>query len=472
MAVALVICAAAAQAAPRDYSITPPRVRYSPAGDFAIVTFTIANLGGDASAPSQVRVTEHQSGRLEITEVIPPLAANEEREFAIEIALAGRPDDDVFFDVAAGIDEYELADSDIARNNTQLFRINKAEAPATGSAPPPQASAPESDPTPAYDFFIPVVNLGLTFRDGGIQLNERFYSQRDLLLGAAALGLALFCLWLLSLVFRLIFRRPPRFDKWQAPYALNSWQDPNSQEARRQSWQYHAQKSALDASCGQDQVAVVKRLLDKRGVSLGGWKVKAARSVQYDVYGRVSRTEVLMPRKLVGQLNRLLRRAPGKSSQELGKTIKPLARKLAKQALGPVESQNLMLPIALELRFEASASDARIHFELYQCHNGLWHLIDQWTPELSPMGARVPEQFSFSLNGQLPGESKREFRARLRDDMEGTLASLFYHPEPQNSAGAANRAGARATETVPAKGDRLPFAYAEPTEEDTDKHPA
>jgi len=422
--------AVAAQAGPRDYSISPPPVRYSPDGRTAVVSFTVRNQGGDAAEPSLIVITENQSGSVEISDILPALAAGQTQSFSIELALADYADDDIFFKIEAGIDDYEVAGSPIARNNTQLFRINKTDArAATGLDPPADSRAPS-------DIFIPIVNLSIDFRANGIKLNDSLFSRDDILGAVASLALALFCLWLLSLILRLIFRRPPKFDLWQPPYALNNWQDPNTTIGRRQGWQFHAQNSVIAAQGAPEQVTVLKRLLDKRGLVLGGWQVKAMRTAQYDVYGRLNRTEVVMPRKIIKMLNRVARRAPTLSSEELRKAMLPIARRLSKLALDPVEKQNLMLPIALDIRFEGLADEIRILFELYQYGEGAWQLIDQWEPELGQTGERVPEQFSFTLNGQLPGESKGELKQRLREDVAQVLASLFYHREVEQSAGA------------------------------------
>ena len=411
-----------AQAEPRDYSISPPPVRYSDDGASATVSFTVTNQGGDAREASQIVITENQSGQIKHTESLPPLAAGEARDFAIELPLADLPDGDLFFKIEVGIDEFELADSPIARDNTQLFRINKANAGAASSGERSTVSAP---PRPApYDLFIPLVNLGVNFLEDGIEVNDRRYSGSDILRALGMLALSLFCLWLLSLILRLIFRRPPQFEQWQPPYAVNNWHDPNSALGRRQSWQYHAQNSQITASGAPDQVTVVKRLLDKRGQILGGWQVKAMRSEQYDVYGRISKTETVMPRKLVRQLNRVLGRAPGVAAPELQKAIAPIARRMSRLALAPVEKQNLMLPLALDIRFEGIADDILIQFELYQCREGAWHPLDQWQPELGPVGEHVPEQFTFTLNGQLSGESKKAYQRRLREDLAQLLAGL------------------------------------------------
>ena len=127
-----------------------------------------------------------------------------------------------------GIDDYEVAGSPIARDNTQLFRINRAAAQAATGVDP------SADASPPADIFIPIVNLGISFRADGVQVNDSYFSRDGMLRAVALLALALFCLWLLSLILRLVFRRPPKFDLWQPPYALNNWQDPNSTIGRRQ----------------------------------------------------------------------------------------------------------------------------------------------------------------------------------------------------------------------------------------------
>ena len=415
-----------AQATPRDYSISPPRVSFTPDHSAAVVSFSITNQGGDAQKTAQIVISEYQSGSVETVEQLPPLAADQTQEFSIQLPLANLTGDGIIsFKIEAGIDEYELANSPVARDNSQLFHIDRSDARVSnGDSGRLEAGAPAQA---SYDFYIPVVNLGINFLADGIQLNESRFSSGDMLLALGVLAVALFCLWLLSLILRLLFRRPPSFDVWQPPYSVNSWHDPNSAEGRRQSWQYHAQNSSLGAPSAPDQLTVVKRLLDRRGVVLGGWRIKAMRTVQYDVYGRINRTEVVMPRKIISQLNRIARRAPTTANHELQKAIAPVAKRLSKQALGRVDKQNLMLPLALDIRFEGIAGEVRIQFEMYHFRDNAWHLIDQWEPELGQTGEHVPEQFTFSLNGQLSGESKKEFRQRLPEDLAQLLAGLFYH---------------------------------------------
>ncbi len=440
---ALLVCmwllphVASAQGSPRDYSIAPPRVRYSADGSTAVVSFTVSNQGGDASEPSQIIVTEYQTGRVEKIETLPPLAAQQAQNFVIQLPLADLSADGIVsFKIEAGIDAFELANSPIARDNSQLFHIDRS---AAGAAEGDSGASEGDRPAEAiYQLFIPIVNLGVNFLDDGIQLNDSRYSGGDILRFLGLLAVALFCLWLLSLILRLIFRRPPRFDVWQPPYAVNNWHDPNSALGRRQSWQFHAQNSALASPNAPEQVAVIKRLLDEGGAVLGSWQVKAMRTVQYDVYGRINRTETLMPRKLIDRLNRVLRRAPDFDNHDLLKAIAPIAKGLSKHALAPVEKQNLMLPLALDIRFEGITEKIRIQFELYQFCDSAWHLIDQWEPEYGQVGEHVPEQFSFALNGQLSGESKGEFKTRLREDISQLLAGLLDQHQVKESAAEAS----------------------------------
>ncbi|MCY3799663.1 MAG: hypothetical protein OXG84_17795 [Chloroflexi bacterium] len=422
-----------AQATPRDYAISPPRVSYTPDRSAAVVSISVTNQGGDARNPARIVVSEYQSGRVETIEPLPPLAADQTQEFSIQLPLGHlRGDGIISFKIEAGIDEFELANSPIARDNSQLFHIDRSD--ARGSSGDVSSSESTIPADARFGLHIPIVNLSIIFLEDGILLNESRYSSGDMLLALGLLTLALISLWLLSLILRLVFRRPPRFDVWQPPYAASNWQDPNSAEGRRQSWQFHAQNSSLGAPSAPDQLTVVKRLLDRRGVVLGGWRIKAMRTVQYDVYGRINRTEAVMPGKIISQLNSLARRAPRTANQELQKAIAPIAKRLSKQALGRVEKQNLMLPLALDIRFEGIAGEVRIQFELYHFRDSAWHLIDQWAPELGQPGDNVPEQFTFTLNGQLSGESKKEFKRRLPEEIAQLLAGLFYHHQAEVGA--------------------------------------
>ncbi len=449
----------AAQVRPRDYSISSSFVSYDLDALTAIIAFTVENKGGDAQEASEIIASVYQGQGAEVREGLPALPAGQTRDFEILFPLEGLPPNEITtVEVRAGIDQYELDGSPIARNNRQLVYINPGDADITSGLDPA---------APSYDLYLPLVNLGINFRAGGIEINGRRYSGGEFLGIAGILLAALFCLWLLSLALRLVFRRPPKFEPWQPPYAAGAWHDPNSALGRRQSWQFHAQNCTIDAPRVPNQVTVIKRLTDDAGVNLGGWEIKAVRTVQYDIYGRISRSEVVMPRKVNMQLTRLARRARRLDQAELRKAIKPVARRMCRHALAAIEKQNRMLPLALDMRFEGAQGEARVHFELYQYRSDAWHLIDEWEPEMGKLGARVPEHFTFSLNGQLPGESYREYKARLRDDVAQLLRGLFSEHH-LDSAPAADDDGRGPLQPEAAEGE-AGWPYAGPDDE-TDAH--
>lgn len=410
------------QAGPRNYSITPPRVSYSDDLAHAIVSFEVGNRGAAGTAATEIVITQHENGQSSYIEELPALAQGETRDFDICLPLANLPDEDVFFRITAGIDEYELAGSRIARDNEQLFRVNKAQAIA-GSGVCAGSSAAPTDP---FSLTIPLLGWQVVFLGDSIAVNGSQLDYGAALLAFLALLAALaFCLWLLSLALRLLFRQPPKFDAWQPPYAHNNWYDMNSTLGRRQSWQYHAQNNLLGEATAPDQLVLVKHLLGRQKEVMGSWRVKAMRSIQYDIYGRISRTEVLMPRGVIEKLNHLLQRGQTRDEVARRKAIESLAKRISRVTLSPVEKQNLPLPIALEIRFESESGEARILFELYQYRGEDWQLLDAWEPDLGQTGARIPEQFNFTLNGQLPGEEAREYKLRLQADVTALLMRML-----------------------------------------------
>ncbi len=432
LALALVLFLAAgpnligrAQSDPRDYAITTPLVTYATDSETAIVSFTITNQGGDAPEESQVTIADNQSGRIVKSETLPALAAGEALAFSTELTLAGYPDGDVFLQVEVGIDQYELAGSSIARNNSMLFTVNAFDArQAIGGEASP---TPQPTPFVRYDLWIPIFNLGVNFGTDGIQVNDSVVSTAQIVLAVVLLALILFLIWIAGLVLRLTIRRPPAFETWQAPYAINTYFDPDSTQGRRQSWQFQAQNSAILSPPVEEQVAVVKRLVDRQGAILGAWTIKAARTMQYDIYGRINRTEAIMSYGVIKALNDLIQSAPALDNQQLTKLLQPIAKRMSRAALAAIEKQNRTLPFAMEIRFDGVPGEGRIIFELYQCRDSAWRLVDSWEPALTNTGSRIPENFTYTLNGMLPGESYREFKARLPQDLTQLLGSLFYH---------------------------------------------
>ena len=410
LTLALLPGALAAAQNPRDYAITLPTVSYDAEGDYAIVRFTVINRGGGATEATRVNILDNDTDRVETSIDLPALAAGAEYPFDVQLPLARLAADDIFLRVEAGIDQVELAGSDIARDNIQLVRIDAAQAPSP------------------FDVVIPLLDIGLRVNESGIRVNSSRLSWAQLALVAAMLLTLLILLWGMRLAARLIWRRPPSFEVWQPPYAYNAWHDPDSPAGRRQGWQYHAASSLIQTPCLPDQVAVLKRLVDGDGAALGAWTIIAMRSEQYDMYGRVGGSGALMSRDVIQALNKLTHQAARMPASELEKALLPLAKKISRSALRAIENQNRSLRIALDMRFEGTAGEARIIFELHQCRDGAWQLADQWEPELGVIGSRLPEQFTLTLNGMLPGETYAEFKGRLPIEIASLLRSLLQPP--------------------------------------------
>jgi hypothetical protein len=248
-----------------------------------------------------------------------------------------------------------------------------------------------------------------------------------LVLGAilSALAVAMLLLALiLWLIARMLFRRKPSFGNWQPPYATMPSMDPNSTYGRRQLWQQHAQNNALPLPCKDGSIQARKVLLGRDGYYLSGWKIKAARLTQYDMYGRVSRSQVLAPPGMVRRLNGIARRSATLERDRIERRVRPTANRLAKQFRKKVSKRSAMLPVALDVRLQGSHGEVRILFELYQCQRGQQQQIDAWEPEMIVVGKTIQESYTFTIAGQT-GETFYEFRKRLKTDLTRVLADML-----------------------------------------------
>lgn len=420
-----IICATGlAQSEPRDYAVSDPTVTFSEDNTTFTVEFTVTNNGGDAVEPAQINITQG-NGRIEETDILEPLTADEVVQIAFPFDTSAYEVGVQAFFVEVGIDQFELAGSPIARDNRKSFSVTIPDS-ATAQTPDITITA-----EPAFDFVIPILNIGIKRLDDGLQVNQDFYSTRDLLIGAGVIAMGLVLLWFMSLILRLLFSRKPVFGTWTPPYAQQPYYDPNSTMGRRNSWQTHAQNGTIFETCSQNNVVALKRLLDMEGDILGEWTIKAIRTVQYDMYGRISRTEVIMPSKVVKKLNKVAQRSQNYDNPKLKKAVQPIAKDIAKHASKPINKKSAILPIALDFRFEGKHGEVRIVFELYQCRNHGWHLIDQWEPEMAIVGHKITESYTYTLNGQLGGETYKQYKKRLVDDVAWLLGGMLYrHQQP------------------------------------------
>lgn len=415
-----------AQTTPRDYGLSEPSVSYSTDYTMAKVEVTITNLGGDASQISDVKIISSGDARVLETLELTPLAAGETVKIKFELPLTDLAIGDTFFIIEAGIDQFELAGSPIASNNRGIVTITKPDTATIGDISAPQTTTDTSSP---YDFVIPLVNLGITLNDTTLQINQDTYLIRDILMGIGAIIVGLILLWFLVVILRLLFRRKPTFGTWQPPYAYHKYNDPNSPMGRRQGWQTHAQNSTIFDACTPDHIVAIKHLLDTDGNPINGWAVKAMRTIQYDMYGRIDHTEAIMSKKILKQLNKTINQASTLDDAILSKKFTSIAKHIAKLAHKPIKKKSAMLPIALDIRFEGAHDDVQIIFELYQCQQDEWRQLDRWEPELLAMGDTITENYTYTLNGQLPGETPKTFRKRLIEDIAWILAGMLYQQQ-------------------------------------------
>jgi hypothetical protein len=69
--------------------------------------------------------------------------------------------------------------------------------------------------------------------------------------------------------------------------------------------------------------------------------------------------------------------------------------------------------------------DVRIFFELYQCRQNAWYLLDQWEPTMMVVTQRLQENFTFTMHGKNNAETQREFYSRLADDLAWLLLEMI-----------------------------------------------
>lgn len=394
---------AQAQLQPRDYAIDSITVDFN--DDLIIVSVDVVNNGGNAVRDTTASLINLDDGARVLAETTIPIILSGEattirfqlprERFAVDTPYNLR--------VEAGVDLYELAGTQIALDNVRdLSLIIPEDLPRWGMVD-----------------------------DGRILLDGVAYTAEELLpfVGIGALGLLL--LWLVTIILRLIFRRPPTFGTWQPPYATVPTLHPDSVAGRRQAWQQHAQNSLILSPPHEGTPYAVKNLLSEDGRWLVGWQVVALRCSQYDQYGRVTRTQYIAPGGLLRQINRIMS-AYGTSRFE--KRIQRVTRTIAKEARKRFGKKNLFLPVAIDMRWEGAGGSVRIQFQLYQAQGGQWVLLDEWQPQMMIMPARFQEHTTYTIHGQTSGEKPKEYFQRLERDLAWLFAQTFNPRLPAPSS--------------------------------------
>lgn len=397
----------------RDYEISS--LRYELIEDDAVIKLSVVvqNSGADATSETNVIVTLlGDEPDILVTDTLIPLSANTSVTLEIPFSVNLFPaDSQQELEVRVGIDRFELENTPIAINNIETITIDV-----------PARTTSSNEPV----FFERTA-------DGIILLGEE-YSLVTIALATLGFVVALMILWIFTIVFRALFSRPPRFGAWQPPYGLMPMYDQNSVEGRRWGWQQLAQNGLLLAPANNGNIHPVKLLMSSEGRNLENWKVTGMRLSQYDIYGRIARTQVIADKGLVKRMNKILQKRDSIDEAKLQKMLRPITQKLVKKFSKKVRNKTSFLPISFDMRWEGSHGDVQITFELYQFSDNAWYRIDQWNPMMQIVSQTMQENYTFTIHGKENAEKMKAFRERLRDDLIWLLLESFRVeavPEPQ-----------------------------------------
>lgn len=440
MVAALLLVALAAvtvNAQSRDYAIST--MSYAISGDEQTITVyvTVTNAGADATTTTDVvlrQIISADEQRDLESIAVAPLDGGESQQVQFDLDAADFPADSrQQLQASVGIDSFELAGSSIAEDNVQSITVP---IPATGSAQSAPATSTDTpmpsmtdDPAATGNGWL--ATIPITLEGDTISAFGYTATRTEAAIGIGVGTGALLMLWLLSVIFRLVFSRPPTYDVWQPPYSLVPMVDPNSTEGRRQAWQGYAKNSLLLGAPTEGNVHPVKRLLGADGSNLANWQLKAARLSQYDQYGRIERTEYVLPAALVKRLNKVIAQRETTGQEKLQQQLERLAERMVKGFKKTLSEKNAFLPVALDMRWRGTHGDVRIVFELYQCQGQAWYRIDQWEPSLSFIAESLQEEFTYTIHGCGEGEDKRDFYARLQHDIRWLLLETLREDPPQ-----------------------------------------
>lgn len=424
-----------AQTSLRDYAVEVSQPTRAADGRITIVV-NVINRGGDGVTPTFVRVYDTESETIISQGELPPLPAGRSQSLQFTLNPADyAPRTRLSLRVEAGLDPFEIKGTPIAENNIQFldlplvdgFQLSSTSAPTTTSQSGAEATLEVGTAPPLMETTTEGIRLNLLG-------NTYDFSQQDLLIaGLVALGVLL-ALWVLSVLFRLLTRRPPTFPLWQAPYATVPMLDPNSVEGRRQAWQLHAQNGLILAANRDGALHPVKQLIGTDGQSLANWQVTAMRMSQYDNYGRVARSQVIARPALVKQFNRLLKRRFKADDAALQRQVIKIARPLVRQVMRNVSNKNAFLPIAFDIRWSGKHGEVRILFELYQFQSGAWYRIDQWEPMMAIASRTLQENYTFTIHGMAANENLRSYATRLQEDLAWLLMETVRVRQPQQQS--------------------------------------
>lgn len=434
------------QADAPDYRITIGSNAWAVSADGTqiVINVSILNHGGSATQSTQVELVNLSNGDVVASSPLVPLNADASQNVSLSFPIETYPaNSEQIFWVRVGIDDIEASDSRTIFDNQVAvpIRIPDYEVESAPVTTTNQQTDPSGTAGGVNDSSIITIPL--------IDVEFDPSNRNDVLLAIAILACSVVILWLIFTIFRVLFKRHPAFGNMQPPYATVPPMDPNSPSGRRQLWQPHAQHNLVPERCAEGQYHARKVLLGMDGYHLSGWRIKALRMTQYDMYGRVSRSEVLGASNDIRRLNRIAKRADKWEHKKIARRIRPVAKRLAKRINKKIYKRSASLPIALDLRLQGTHGEVRIMFELYQCQMGRIHQVDNWEPDMVMSGRYMYESYTFTLNGQSGDETVKMFRKRLPLDIVDVLTNMLM-PAAVTSAPPITNTASRPVPVTPA----------------------
>ncbi len=421
-------CSAAAQEVGADYAISNIRLpRFAPDNSEVFIEFDIVNFAGAATVPATILLVNVNSGQELARETLPPLEPQSSTSitlsFPTNLLAAGVPES---LRISVGIDEVEPETSATIANNQARVTVTL---PGAGTSVP---TDPESTPEATADSSPEASDEGTSIL--GFQIDTS--DPATLAILAAGIGAALILLLIIIVILRLLFQRAPEFGAWQPPYANVPWLDPNTTQGRRQSWQQYAQNDfpPFTPPVTEGATHVRKLLTGLDGEKLGNWRIMGLRISQYDQYGRVSRSQVIISKRQARRVDGIAKRAQKLNAEQLARKLRPTARAFANQLRKKISTRSGMLPLALDVRFQGIHGEVHIFFELYVTQMGHWRQVDRWEPEMTVTDKIIRESFTYTLFGQRPGESMKDFSLRLQDDLVNILVEMIRRFEDTTQA--------------------------------------
>lgn len=417
----LLTCAAVAAQQAQAVNYLVRGIASQVANSQVVVDFTVLNSGDPVTVEVMSRIFD-ATGRELAAAPVEPLNANESVRMTLTVPLSEfTPGSSQTLYAVVGLNQLPPANQRTLFGNIGSIQV---QIPAAPAATPITSGSSEGIVLPGgIRISLPAMSLSwINLSDPGSWL-------LIFLIFTLVFIIIFILVQVVKAIIRLLFSSPPTLPAWQPPYIFTPLIDPNSTNGRRQQWQQHAESDTLPSPCAPGSYMVRKLLIGSDGVKLRGWHVTGLRISQYDRYGRVARSQVVLPKGVVKTLDKAVRRSASltdtkQAERAVGSTAKALTNTLFKKT----GKQNAILPIALDIRFLGMHGEVRILFELYGCNTGMWQEIDHWEPEMHVVNGSIHENFTYTLMGQYPQETRKQFRQRLELDLRQLLAAMVQAP--------------------------------------------